>query len=61
MKSRTLLDGFKVAELDKAITLKVYTKAPLKWLLIDEETGVKYRGYNHKNDPDTLHWKKVME
>ena len=39
MKSRKLLDGKKVKELERAITLKVYTKCPNKYKLIDMETG----------------------
>ena len=31
-------------ELEKAVTLKVYTKCPTKYILIDEETGQAYRG-----------------
>lgn len=61
MKSRTLIDGSKATELEEAIILKVYTKVPSKWILTDSETGAKYKGYNHKNDPAILHWKKVIE
>lgn len=31
-------------ELDEAVTLTIYTKAPQKWLLIDRETGQVYEG-----------------
>ena len=37
-------DAFKFNELDKAIEIKVYTKSPKKWLLIDRETGIIYEG-----------------
>ena len=37
-------DSFSYEELDKAIELKVYTRAPKKWLLIDRETGIVYEG-----------------
>ena len=30
--------------LEKPVTMKVYTKTPSKWTLIDEETGQIYRG-----------------
>ena len=58
MKTRTLIDGSVVEELDTPVTLEVYTKVPSKWMLIDLETGEKYTG--HK-DPSAgpSHWKKV--
>jgi hypothetical protein len=31
-------------ELEKPITLSIYTKAPTKWLLVDRETGEVYEG-----------------
>ena len=31
-------------ELADPVTLKVYTKAPTKWLLVDRETGETYQG-----------------
>tara|TARA_R100001443_G_scaffold113918_1_gene129241 strand:- start:3179 stop:3349 length:171 start_codon:yes stop_codon:yes gene_type:complete len=34
----------KFDKLDKPVTMKVYTKKPKKWTLIDEETGQIYRG-----------------
>ena len=40
---RTCL-GNEVPELKSAITLSVYTKAPLKWVLIDTETLEMYKG-----------------
>jgi hypothetical protein len=27
------------------VTLTVYTKCPRKWILVDQETGVGYEGY----------------
>ena len=39
-------DAFVFDELDSAIELKVYTKSPQKWLLIDRETGILYEGNN---------------
>jgi hypothetical protein len=41
---RKLIDGREVEELDEAITLSVKTKAPQKWILIDQETGQIYQG-----------------
>jgi hypothetical protein len=55
-KTRTLLDGRTVIELEEALTLPVRTKCPEKWLLIDLETGERYTGYT---TPGSLHWKKL--
>ena len=48
-------ESFHFEELDAAIELKVYTKSPQKWLLIDRETGIIYEGNNlgswHRLDP----------
>jgi hypothetical protein len=46
--------GFFYAELEKPITLQVYTKAPEKWLLVDKETGQTYQGSSSGN------WNKVI-
>jgi hypothetical protein len=58
MKTRKLIDGNVVKELDKAATLKVYTKCPEKYLLIDLETGEHYIGHA---DPDAgpSNWKRI--
>lgn len=58
MKTRTLLDGNDVPELDQPVTLEVYTKCPQKWMLIDLQTGERYIGHS---DPDAgpSDWKKV--
>lgn len=58
MNTRTLLDGTEVEELDKAITLEVYTKCPEKWLLTDMQTGEKYIGYKTEG---TNFWKRVND
>lgn len=58
MKTRTLLDGTEVEELDKAMTLEVYTKCPEKWMLIDMQTGEKYIGY--KTEGNNF-WKRVND
>jgi hypothetical protein len=57
MKSRKLLDGKKVKELERAITLKVYTKCPNKYKLIDMETGDIYMGIDNPNS----NWQKVLD
>ena len=53
---RTLLDGQEVFELDKAVTLEVYTKCPEKYMLIDMQTGEKYIGTRANGNQD---WKKI--
>ena len=58
MKTRILLDGQTVPELDNAVTLEVYTKCPEKWMLIDLQTGERYIGHSDQ-DAGPLHWKKV--
>jgi len=45
MKTRTLQNNQVVQELDKAVTLEVYTKCPAKYKLTDMETGEEYVGY----------------
>ena len=39
MREQFLFDEF-----DSAIELKVYTKSPNKWLLVDRETGQVFQG-----------------
>lgn len=39
MNFRKLQDGVQVYELEEPVELVVKTKAPMKWLLIDRETG----------------------
>lgn len=58
MKTRTLLDGQEVEELDKAITLEVYTRCPEKWLLTDMQTGEKYIGYKTQGNNS---WKRITD
>ena len=45
MKTRTLQNNQIVQELDKAVTLEVYTRCPEKYKLTDMETGEEYVGY----------------
>lgn len=56
MNTRKLKDGTEVSELEIPIELRILTKCPEKWLLIDRETGEAYTAYTTvgKN-----HWKKV--
>ena len=44
MKKTRIINKLEVKELDQPIELKVITKCPSKWILIDEETGQVYRG-----------------
>lgn len=46
MNERQLKDGTMVKELDRPVTLQIKTKCPGKYMLIDLETGQKYRGYD---------------
>jgi len=56
MKFRKLLDASLVEELAESKVLKVKTKCPEKWLLIDLETGERYTGRVTEGTND---WKKV--
>jgi hypothetical protein len=53
---RKLKDGTEVAELDQIVELKVTTKCPDKWLLIDRETGEAYIAYSTTGKHQ---WKKL--
>lgn len=48
MKKIRIINNQKIEDLDKALELKVITKCPSKWILIDEETGQVYRGSESK-------------
>ena len=48
MKKTRLINNIEIQELDQAVELKVITKCPTKWILIDEETGQVYRGSENK-------------
>jgi hypothetical protein len=56
MKTRQLQTGQEAQELEKPITLTVYTKCPEKWMLIDLETGERYIGHPTEGKNS---WKKV--
>jgi phosphoribosylanthranilate isomerase len=58
MKHRILLNGNQVEELENPVTITIYTKCPEKWILLDTETGEKYRGSNKKMDLDLLNKRK---
>ena len=45
---RKLQNGVEVYELDKPIELIVKTKSPMKWKLVDRETGEEYIGQTPK-------------
>jgi hypothetical protein len=42
LKTRKLKDGTEVEELPRPINLSIVTKCPLKWKLVDLETGQCY-------------------
>ena len=42
-KKRTLKNGEEVEELDSSVQLIIKTKCPTKWIIVDLETGQKYR------------------
>ena len=56
--NRKLQDGSNVPAFNIPITLKVVTKCPEKWKLIDMETGQVYTGIVPLNEND-LHWRKM--
>lgn len=57
-KERKLKDGSFVEELEKAITLEIYTKCPVKWKLYDSETGQWYEGTNTVDR--RKQWRKIF-
>ena len=54
---RKLKDGTQAKELEENITLKVYTKCPSKYKLIDMETGEVYIGQDPRYN--NHHWKEI--
>jgi len=54
---RKLQDGVQVYELEEPVELVVKTKAPMKWKLVDRETGEEYIGNTPKEGEN--HWSKV--
>lgn len=55
-KTRKLLNGEIVIELQEPINLNVLTKCPEKYMLIDMETGQKYIGCSTVGKSS---WKKI--
>lgn len=58
MNRKLRVSGAEVPAYDVAITLKVKTKCPRKWKLIDMETGEEYIG-QLPTEQDTHHWRKI--
>jgi len=54
---RELQNGVQVYELEEPVELIVKTKAPMKWKLVDRETGEEYIG-NMPKDGE-YHWSKI--
>ena len=57
-KKRKLKNGVTVYELDEPVELIVKTKAPMKWKLIDQETGEEYIGQTPKEGQPNR-WRKL--
>ena len=55
--TRTLQGGVVVYELDKTVELIVKTNAPMKWKLVDRETGEEYVGKTPVENE--YHWEKI--
>ena len=53
---RKLLTGEDAPELTESKTLKVKTKCPQKWMLVDLETGERYIGRDTDGPSD---WKRL--
>jgi hypothetical protein len=56
-KFRKLQDGVQVYELEEPVTLTVYTKCPMKYKLVDRETGEEYIGQNPEKNKYS--WSKI--
>jgi len=56
-KFRVLNNKVKVYELDSEVVLHVHTNCPMKWKLIDRETGEEYIGMTPKEGE--IHWSKI--
>lgn len=59
MNRKLRISGAEVPAYDVVITLKVKTKCPGKWKLLDMETGEEYIG-QLPTEEDTHHWKKLQ-
>lgn len=60
-KKRLLQDGKAVDELDKPVELRVYTRCPEKYKLVDMETGEEYTGVIPNGLPDQKFWKRIKK
>ena len=56
---RKLQDGVQVYELEEPVELVVKTRSPMKWKLIDRETGEEYIGNTPKDGE--YHWSKIAK
>jgi len=54
---RKLKDGVQVYELEEPVELVIKTRAPMKWKLVDRETGEEYIGNTPKEGE--YHWSKI--
>lgn len=57
--NRTLLDGTSAAEFDVVIELKVLTRCPSKYKLVDMETGEEYIG-NLPAEGNNYFWRRSV-
>lgn len=57
--NRTLLDGTTVPAFDIAIELRVRTKCPQKYKLVDMETGEEYIGTVPDGTPNQYFWRRA--
>tara|TARA_B100002019_G_scaffold100256_1_gene86356 strand:- start:742 stop:1053 length:312 start_codon:yes stop_codon:yes gene_type:complete len=57
LKTRKLIDGTEVKELDKPISLLIETKCPEKWKIVDMETGQAYIGTG--NNKKFKYWQQI--
>lgn len=58
MKTRKLQDGTVVQELSEVKILKVKTRCPEKYMLVDLETGQRYIGYPTDGPSD---WRLIKD
>lgn len=54
---RKLLNDVEVYELDEPVTLTIHTKCPMKYKLVDRETGEEYIGQNPTKNKYS--WNKI--
>jgi len=56
MFMRNLINGLIAEEYEKAVELKVITKCPGKWILVDLENGRMYQGTNTETEYGKWYW-----